>query len=243
MPVGLGPRFLIEACFLVAVAAVAAVGDFTRWTIVLVMGGAWLLVALAEWIAARLRAKRVVTQPSSSIAGIEAPAATVPSRPIPTPVWDEPEHVEAPQFEAVGIEPLALGEPEPAPEPEPDPEPDPEASPEPTPPETTPVQPRIASVAAVPEPEPEPEPRPEPLSVPETVVSITPLVSHPREWNLWDLERVMRSHAAVAAGTDEERSFLLMYLRDFASADGVLPAEFDGLVRDSFADVLDAVPS
>jgi hypothetical protein len=39
---------------------------------------------------------------------------------------------------------------------------------------------------------------------------------------------------------DEERSFLLMYLRDFAGADGVLPVDFDALVRDSFGDLVGA---
>ncbi len=29
-----------------------------------------------------------------------------------------------------------------------------------------------------------------------------------------------------------------MYLRDFAGADGLLPLDFDGLVRDSFGDLL-----
>ena len=35
-------------------------------------------------------------------------------------------------------------------------------------------------------------------------------------------------------------SYLLMYLREFANADGVLPADFDGVVRETFGDVLDA---
>ena len=42
---------------------------------------------------------------------------------------------------------------------------------------------------------------------------------------------------------DEERTFLLMYLREFANADGVLPADFDAVVRESFGDVLDAAYS
>ena len=31
-----------------------------------------------------------------------------------------------------------------------------------------------------------------------------------------------------------------MYLREFAGADGNLPADFDGLVRDAFGDLLHA---
>ena len=36
---------------------------------------------------------------------------------------------------------------------------------------------------------------------------------------------------------NEERSYLLMYLREFAGPDGILPTDFDGLVRDAFGDV------
>jgi hypothetical protein len=61
--------------------------------------------------------------------------------------------------------------------------------------------------------------------------------SSPRRWNLWDLERLSREHAADPA-RDEERTFLLMYLREFADADGMLPIDFDGLVRDSFGDLV-----
>jgi hypothetical protein len=31
-----------------------------------------------------------------------------------------------------------------------------------------------------------------------------------------------------------------MYLREFADADGMLPVDFDGLVRDSFGDLVGA---
>jgi hypothetical protein len=61
----------------------------------------------------------------------------------------------------------------------------------------------------------------------------------PREWNLWDLERIAREHAADDVVRNEERAYLLMYLREFATADGILPADFDGLVRESFGDALD----
>jgi hypothetical protein len=35
-----------------------------------------------------------------------------------------------------------------------------------------------------------------------------------------------------------ERSVMLMFLRDYASSDGQLPADFDELVRDTFGDLL-----
>jgi hypothetical protein len=98
-------------------------------------------------------------------------------------------------------------------------------------------------LAAVPEPDPEPEPEPalspEPDPEPSTVVPIG-VSAEPRQWNLWDLEQLSRVHAGADAARDEERSFLLMYLRDFAGPDGLLPIDFDGLVRDSFGDLLSA---
>jgi hypothetical protein len=84
----------------------------------------------------------------------------------------------------------------------------------------------------VPEPEPEPEPLP-PAPERTTVVPIG-VGSAPRKWNLWTLERLTREHGGDDVALDEERQFLLMYLREFADADGLLPVDFDGLVRDSF---------
>jgi hypothetical protein len=55
-----------------------------------------------------------------------------------------------------------------------------------------------------------------------------------------DLERLSREQSGHDEARDEERSFLLMYLRDFAGPDGVLPVDFDGLVRDSFGDLVGA---
>jgi hypothetical protein len=66
-----------------------------------------------------------------------------------------------------------------------------------------------------------------------TVVQIG-VSTTPRQWNLWDLERLTREASGADATLDEERSFLLMYLREFAGPDGELPVDFDALVRDSF---------
>jgi hypothetical protein len=62
----------------------------------------------------------------------------------------------------------------------------------------------------------------------------------PREWNIWELQRAVRD-----AGDDarhQEWSALLIHLREFANADGDLPVEFDALVRESFAAVLEREP-
>jgi hypothetical protein len=73
------------------------------------------------------------------------------------------------------------------------------------------------------------------------VVQLPAAAASPREWNLWELDRVAREHASGDVARDEERAYLLMYLREFAGPDGVLPSDFDGLVRDAFGDVLHSV--
>ncbi len=81
------------------------------------------------------------------------------------------------------------------------------------------------------EPEPAAAPaRVAPVPMPAAVIRI----GGPRQWNVWDLERVAREHAGGDPVADEERTFLLTYLRDFAGANGLLPADFDDLVRQSF---------
>jgi hypothetical protein len=52
------PRLLLEVVFLVAVAVLAAVAQLDPIAVVVLMAGAWLLVALAEWIAARAASRR-----------------------------------------------------------------------------------------------------------------------------------------------------------------------------------------
>lgn len=198
MPVGLGPRFLIEAGFIIAVAIVVGVERFRTLTIVLAVGGAWLLVALVEGFIAGARRRAASKRAAAFVAA--------------------PPRISVPEAEVV-----------PATEP----------------PEPMPSQPRLA-VVPPPPPEPEPEPeiarRPEPEPEP-AVVSRASRMPRPREWNLWDLERLARDRAGGDVVRDEERSYLLMYLREFAHADGALPADFDAVVRESFGDVLDGALS
>jgi hypothetical protein len=160
--VGLRPRFLIEAGFIVAAAVVAGLSDLSTWTIIGVVAAAWIIVALVELA-----------------------------------VWAR----KAPRPEA------------PAPQ-----EPDPSSSPEPR---------VIRPSKRKHEPEPEPEPEVE--------------TNAPREWNLWELERVVRDHRSDDVAKNEERAYLLIYLREFAGPDGTLPADFDGLVRDAFGDLVHVV--
>jgi hypothetical protein len=53
MPGRLGPRFALEAGFLILLAVALGLADLDTLTIVAVMAVAWLLVALIEWIASR----------------------------------------------------------------------------------------------------------------------------------------------------------------------------------------------
>ena len=137
-----------------------------------------------------------------------------PSEPAP-PAVPEPPVIPSP----VPVPPVPEPEPEPGPEPEPEPEPEP--GPEP-------------------EPEPEPPPPPAPVAEPEPPEPMPPppAVETPREWNLWELERIAREQEGLDPARDEERAFLLLSLRDFARPNGDLPLEFDQLVRDAFGDLL-----
>jgi hypothetical protein len=94
-----------------------------------------------------------------------------------------------------------------------------------------------------PEPEPEPEPEPVPVAPPEAdggAVVELPLRGGPREWNLWDIERRARERYGEDHYRDEEWLALLVYLREYASPDGMLPADFDDLIRSSFGELLTA---
>ncbi len=61
----------------------------------------------------------------------------------------------------------------------------------------------------------------------------------PREWNVWELERLARSDPESRQA--EERALLLLHLRQHADANGTLPVEFDSLVRESFGRLLAGV--
>jgi hypothetical protein len=237
----------------VGVAVVAAVSKLGNVGIILAIFAAWVVVAAVEWTASRqarpaaeeaaaepspdatrqhehaLSREEPVTEPEAAAEPEPAPVAAE-AEPEPKPAV-EPEPEPAPaavQEAAVPPEPaVAAPEPEPAPvaaEPEPEPEPEPAAPPAPV-------------LTAVPSPPPVPEPPPAPAAPPQPAV-VAFATRGPVEWNLWDLERLTREHAGRDEVKDEERSYLLIYLREFASADGILPVNFDGLVRSSFGELV-----
>jgi len=151
-----------------------------------------------------------------------------PGRVAPRPPVPEAEPV------VVAAERMPEHTVEPEPEVEPVPEPQPEPEPAPT---------RVLRPVPDPEPELEPEPEPEPIAPEPTAgAAVVPIgvSAFPRQWNLWDLERLTREASGGDPILDEERSYLLMYLRDFAGPGGELPIDFDALVRDSFGKLVGA---
>jgi hypothetical protein len=125
-------------------------------------------------------------------------------------------------------EPRRMLEPQREPEPEPEPEPPPPAEP--------------VHLAAAPEPPPEPEEpvaeEPAPPEEPEVVVPLVQRDQTPREWNIWELERIAAESEGANPESDEERALLLLTLRQFADPSGDLSVEFDPLVRDAFGRTL-----
>lgn len=69
---------------------------------------------------------------------------------------------------------------------------------------------------------------------PEVAPAPEPAATGPRQWNVRDLEQLAQDHSGADPVADEERTFLLRYLRDFAGPDGLLPVDFDDVVRRSF---------
>jgi len=209
-----GSRFIVEAGFIIAVAVIAGIERLSTWWIIAVVAGAWLIVAAVE---IAVWARNVAAQQPQAV---DEPADLEPA---PTP-----EHGSRPPV--VVRSQSSVETPEVEPEPEPEPEPEQTRGPE---------RPRIVAVPALP-PEPVPEFEAE-AAERDRVVAFLPANDSPREWNLWELERAARDHGGDDVARNEERSYLLMYLREFAGPDGTLPADFDALVRESFGDVLHSV--
>lgn len=237
-----GPRFVVEAIFLAVVALAAGFAGLEWTAIVLVMVLAYLLVVVFDVAVSRTGAWPGQSSVQRRREPTERPAVSLPpteleprhvhvvsrepdpaAQPVLTRVPDriiEPELEPEPAAEPISpVAELELAEP-PAPEPEPEPGPEP------------------PQLEVVPEPEPEPEP-PEPEPEPEAprVVAL-PLSGAPREWNVWELERLARASSGGDVVKDEELSYLLVYLRGFATPEGTLPVDFDELVRESFGSLL-----
>ena len=246
-------RFACEAVFLVLVAVGAALMDLRPLAIIILMGCAWLLVALIERASSR-DAPRAVAEAGRDELGHEPMPAgeawpaiearetdrwlfwrrgRAQSEPLPSPTAALEErparsHVRridpAPESETEPIAAVPVPEPEAAPGPAVTKRPlDLPGLEEPPPPRPAPPPPRPRFLRPR-----QPPPPPSPPPVPPA-----------REWNLWDLERLAREQAGNAP-RDEEWHALFTHLRVFANADGVLPKEFDELVRESFGTLIEA---
>jgi hypothetical protein len=211
-------RFLLETAFIVAVAAATAVARLDKLWIALAVGGAWALVALVERTAKQDRAALMSGRLGFLFSGRGSDAR------VQDTAWPE-----------LPPAPRAHEHPEPPPEP-PAPEPAPPA-PEPEPPRPEPGEPtsQLRSVSPLPEREPEPAPQRE---APPVVAFRPRGDGAPREWNVWHLERLAREREGQDPVRDEELAFLLLELRQFANADGQLPANFDPIVREAFGEFL-----
>jgi hypothetical protein len=175
MPGRLGPRFAIEALFLIALAVGVAYADLSRKWIAIVMAGGWMVVALVELTAERIwatappwRRPDYYAAPAPRREPVAAPPAPVAAEPKPAPQTlpeAEPEPVAAAK-----AEPVMAAEPEPVVAAKAEPEP--EAATVIEPPERT-----------EPEPEPEAEPEAEPAPIPTSRPKLEPLGAKPkRRW-------------------------------------------------------------
>jgi hypothetical protein len=57
-------------------------------------------------------------------------------------------------------------------------------------------------------------------------------------WRLDSLERLVRRAAPAHPGRVAEWQAYLFFLRDFAAADGTIPARFDGLIDEAFGELV-----
>jgi hypothetical protein len=134
----------------------------------------------------------------------------------------------------------------PAPAPAPQAEPAPVAPPPPPPPSVPVPVPTVLPApepvaAPVPEPEAEPEPLPEPAPEPEPEPEPVPVAipADRGDWNITELEHLVRNHGAEFPDRLEEWEIYLDSIREYAGPDGQLPATLDWLVWDTFGDVIE----
>jgi hypothetical protein len=209
-------RFLAESAFIVLIAAATAVAHLDKLWIALSVGGAWLVVAMVE---------RTALEDRSALHHGRLGFL------FPGPRAADPRGNEASRAEE--------HPPPPIPEPEePPPEPAPPA-PEPQPPTPEPAEP-IPQLKSVPPPTPEAPAAGADGSadLDEPAVTRLQINQEPREWNIWELERVANESVASDGALHEELGFLLLELRQFANAEGRLPVSFDPVVRETFGDLV-----
>jgi hypothetical protein len=209
-------RFLLQAAFLIAAAATAAAIHLGTVAIVLVMAAAFAAVVVGEWLVTRERAEpteaRPAAEPAPEPRPIDRRRVVQPARPQAAPLSPRP-------LSAAAAAPRLLPGP-----------PEPEVRAEP-------LQPRPVAPASALAEAPAPAPPPRPV-VPPPAPPPPPHVPERRRWNVFDLQNRARQVAGRDPARDEELSFLLLYLREFADVAGDLSEDFDPFVRASFADLI-----
>jgi outer membrane biosynthesis protein TonB len=222
-------RLLALAAFILTVALALWLLEAEWPVVVLVMALAWVFAATFEWAAWRQERPGSLSAPSEPAAPAEPVVPSTPApeaAPLPSPLLvappeRSPEDAETPPEEAEEqARPAAPPQPSERPPLRPVPTPPPSPAPSTTPP----------PAAA----------RPARSSASSGVVDLrTRATVQPRHWNLWDLERLAREELHGDPLRLEALSYLFVHLRQFATPDGSLPTEFDGLVRESFGDLLE----
>ena len=235
-------RLLALAGFLLTVALALWLAELRPLLVILVMAAALLVAWTVEWLSWRQDLVRL----AGGVVDVRDGEVALPLVP-PAPVRADPEPVvepDAPPPQPAAEEPTPVTpDPEPPPPvrqaPALEPEPVPDLEPEPASP---PPRPELRPVPAPPPPPRREEPprTVRPAAGASGVVDMrTRVTAQPRRWNLWDLERRARDEAQRDPLRYEEWSYLFVHLRQFATPDGSLPTEFDGLVRESFGDLLE----
>lgn len=218
-------RFFALAAFLVTVALALWLAEMSRLFVGIVMAVALLLAWTVEWVAWReehrlreVRDEGEAAVETEAAAEVEAGAELEPAGRLEA-AWQPETQAVAEPASTPPLRPVVPAAPA---------EPTPAAPPESAPPPLRPVPPPPEPVAAPPDLEPERV----------TVVSLPRRPGQRQEWNLWEIERLVRERLKHDPERLEESQYLLLHLRSFASADGSLPTEFDDLVRESFGAVL-----
>ena len=124
MPAAVGPRFVLEAGFLVLLAVVVGFAELSPALIILVMALGWLLVSLIEYFAWRQSQAAALARfegapPSvveEEVEEVAPPPPPPPAPPPPQPAAEEETVVAAPAAEP----PAAEAEPQPETEPSPE---------------------------------------------------------------------------------------------------------------------------
>jgi hypothetical protein len=249
-------RLLALAGFLLTVALALWLAEVRPLLVIVVMALALGVAWSVEWLSWRQEVPReVVVEAGAARPEVEEVVTVLPEEapaeaPVPLPAAEQP-----PQAPTEVEEPEPPAKPEPvveapavpmivAPAPEIPPA-EPVAAPPAPEPEPPPARPPLRPVPSPP-PEPAPPPPLEPAAEPVRPAASSDVVdlrlratAQPRHWNLWDLERRARDEAARDPVRYEEWSYLFVHLRQFATPDGSLPTEFDGLVRESFGELLE----